>query len=330
MIQKVRCLNCMEEYESTQPICPHCGFKSQVIQRGEMLEAGSILQGRYIVGAMRRRDLADLVYAGWDALFERKVMIMEYFPHTIARREEGSSQVITTDLDFFEEGLHVFLDDNEQLILLDGTNGLLNVYSVFEENGTGYVTMEYPEGLALRAVLRRDGSMSLEQAERLARHLSMPITAAHGLHFCHGQLSLDCCYQTSHGEYKLGSFNESGYLTGDVPKERDVWDGLLPDMTEDTFSLVCIIGCALTGVDAWEGRSLEENLEKMWETQPEYVADVMEEFLACGPGAPIPSVRSFLDRFTDEATLELPPLSVLQESEGQGKKINVRRNGDGR
>ena len=80
-----RCLNCMEEFEDHLRICPACGG-GKGREYPFALKAGSILQGRYIVGNCQRARACDIRYIGWDALFERKVFIEEFYPARLADR----------------------------------------------------------------------------------------------------------------------------------------------------------------------------------------------------------------------------------------------------
>ena len=45
-----------------------------------ILKPGYILQERYITGTLRAEGETDLTYIGWDGLFDRKVLIQEFFP----------------------------------------------------------------------------------------------------------------------------------------------------------------------------------------------------------------------------------------------------------
>ena len=77
----VRCFECMEEYEETYSKCPYCGEERRWIQQGkEYLNPGTKLQNRYIVGKARKKRETDIIYIGWDAIFQRKVLIQEFFP----------------------------------------------------------------------------------------------------------------------------------------------------------------------------------------------------------------------------------------------------------
>ena len=310
-----RCLNCMEEYEEQHTVCPFCGWDGGG-EPGEWLEPGSILQGRYIIGTVRSKKPADLLYIGWDALFSRKVLVEEYFPRSRVRRDGGRKvKPLKAEDEDWTAGKKLFVDDARTLITLDGTKGLLDVFSVVEENDTAYMVMEYPGERTLRDVLVNDPPWSLEQTERLLMDLSWCLMAAHRNGVVHGQLCMEYCYAVRDGEYKVGCFNEAGFLTGDIA-DRNAGP-LGPNV--DIFELAHIAGAALCGVDRWEKRSVDENLDDLSEEIPEYVIDTLADAMNTDPGCWPESLRRFLDRFMDEATIEMPSNRVLDEEELPGR-----------
>ncbi|MCI8865540.1 MAG: hypothetical protein HFG60_09700 [Lachnospiraceae bacterium] len=324
----VRCLNCMGEHEELLPSCPYCGWKG-MWRKGDWLEPGTILQGRYILGTLRSRNEADILYIGWDALFNRKVLLTEYFPQScVDRGGDGLLHGEPAMQKVFSAGIKTFCNTGKRLIMLDDTKGLLNVYSVFEENGTAYMAMEYPGELTLREALLERGALSLESTEELVRCIAVPLSSAHGMHFCHGNLSLDCCYQVAPGKYKVGGFNEAAYLTGDVPDVRGKAKGrMAPDPGRDVYQLAWITGCALMGVEEWEDCSVEENLALLGEDLPEYVVDALTGALKESPSGGRITVRRFLDLFVDEATVEILPQPEPLDSEMKKGPKNKKNRG---
>ena len=56
-----RCLSCMEVYEDHLNSCPFCGYKEPKIWDDQLiLQPGTILQGRYIVGTKREEGETDI------------------------------------------------------------------------------------------------------------------------------------------------------------------------------------------------------------------------------------------------------------------------------
>ena len=174
--------------------------------------------------------------------------------------------------------------------------------------------------------------LPLEEVEELIRSIAAALSAAHHLHFAHGNLSLGCCYQVAPGQYKVGCFDEAAYVTGDIPELKGgAKDTKAAD--RDVYQLAWIAGCALLGTESWESHSIEQNLETLAEEVPEYIVDALGSALQEKPSGGRISIRRFIDLFADEATIEI--LSMPDEPEkdslksGKGKKnrslINMRR-----
>ena len=306
-----RCLNCMEEYEERKESCPHCGWNG-VWEMGECLEPGVILKGRYIVGTDRGRNPADILYIGWDAMFARKVLIMEYFPKSCAfRGKHGEVRVFETARALFSDGRCKFREKIQNLIQMDDTRGLLNVFGAAEDNGTVYSIWEYPGEMTLRKHLLEEGPYSLEQTEKLLMKISGPLMAAHRRNMYHGQLSLDCCYVCRSGNLAVGRFNDAGFVTGDRSNEDAGSSGVKADI----FELAHIAGAALTGVELWEHRSVDDSLEELSSDVPEYVIDALSDAMSDDPIRCQDSLRRFVDQFLDEATIEMPSNRVYQQEE---------------
>ena len=304
-----RCLNCMEEYEEQRDACPVCGW-SKAAEEGAWLEPGTILSGRYILGTVRGESPADILYIGWDAMFARKVLVMEYFPDScVYRGTDGAVEVKEGKKALFDKGLARFRENGNTLIQMDGTPGLLNVFAGTEGNGTAYLIWEYPGERTLRDVFLEASPYSLEQAEKLVMKLAEPLLAAHRKGLYHGQLSVDRCYFTADKRVLAGGFNDAGFVTGDW-EEADTGK---PGPQADIFGLAHIVGAALTGLSRWEAQTVDDSLNEMEEEYPSYVVDALEDAMSEDLDRCQENLRRFVDQFLDEATIEMPSNRVYQE-----------------
>ncbi len=293
-----KCLNCMSEMAGKDEICALCGWDGQDNEEG-CLPAGTILQGRYIIGTCRKIRIADIQYIAWDALFSRKVYVMEYFPSQIAERYDSEELLVEEcDQELLEQGVRCFLEQKDKLILMDQIHGLLNVLAGFQANRTAYMILEYPGEKTLEDVLRTEGPWGLSKTERLLKNLVRPLMAAYQSKMIHGQLSADCCYLTMQGNFKIGFFNEALYVT--ELEEESV------RCTMDCFELAHIAGAALTGIDLWESQPVDDSLEILEEEVPSCAINALVDALSEDVSWRIESPQEFLDRFTDEVTVEFP------------------------
>lgn len=260
-----RCFHCMEEYEDDLDCCPSCLFTGEQ-EKGSWLETGTILQGRYIVGTCRYQKKCDFLYIGWDALFSRIVLIQEFFPKRCAVRENEAGLEIIDSESFFR-GKELFKEIGLKQISLDDTPGLINVYSVFEENETVYITMEYPGEQSLLNMIETCGCFNETDMLNLLEALSVPLLSAHERQIFHGQLCLDVCFFDNKGGYKLGGFQPARYLY----EERE----FINEKT-DVRGLANLAGIVLFGEKVWENSSEEEQQELLERNCSVGIGDVLK------------------------------------------------------
>lgn len=218
----IRCMWCMSEYEDHSDICPYCSHERNSFSdsQGE-LPAETILQGRYIVGAAKIRRLGDISYIGWDALFNRRVWIQEYFPKLHAVRREN--QDLTAEEGYEEkyaDGVSQYLFWGKQLIRLYKEPDILSIYSVFREHNTGYLTMEYTEDTLLYDWVEE--GMEPEEAMKQLKEAIAAVKKVHRLGIFHGQLETDSFFITSSGHLVLTGFNGMKKCEKTATEQTDV------------------------------------------------------------------------------------------------------------
>ena len=108
-----------------------------------------------------------ITYLAYDSNLDKTVAIKEYLPIELAVRERDSSvHPITEDRGkSYQWGLDRFIKEARTLAKFAHPN-IVRVYSVFEENNTAYMVMEYEHGETLQAILSR--RKTLEEAELLS------------------------------------------------------------------------------------------------------------------------------------------------------------------
>ena len=89
-----RCQNCFQEYEDQLGLCPHCGFApGDPSQEPKALAPGSILAGRFAVGAVHKMTTREILYSAWDQTNNQRVVLWEYFPDGLAERTSDGAFV---------------------------------------------------------------------------------------------------------------------------------------------------------------------------------------------------------------------------------------------
>ena len=79
--QKNLCYNCFQEKPGVGP-CPHCGFDLEENEKKfpVALRAGTVLNGRYIVGRVLGQGGFGITYLALDTQLNAKVAIKEFMP----------------------------------------------------------------------------------------------------------------------------------------------------------------------------------------------------------------------------------------------------------
>jgi len=130
------------------------------------LKSGYQLHG-YTIKEILGQGGFGITYLAHDTSLDRKVAIKEYLPIELAVREgDFSIQPVTEDLrEDYLWGLERFMKEARTLAKFVHPN-IVRVHSVFEENNTAYMVMEYAQGESLQGILTR--RKTLEEAELLS------------------------------------------------------------------------------------------------------------------------------------------------------------------
>lgn len=303
-----RCLNCMEEFEDHLRICPACGG-GKAREYPFALKAGSILQGRYIVGNCQRARACDIRYIGWDALFERKVFIEEFYPARLADRDEnGRVWPASGQEEAYRENLGRFVHFRKELIRLYKETDIEEVYSCFEENGTAYAAFRYTEDRTLEDLI--NGNVLLKDSDAMA-FLYMALEAVekiHGLGLTHGAVNLENLQMTAEGKLVLTGFGEPCHWCGD-PEQIDYGN---PGEGTDLFGLALVFGKMLLGKSGAGPAEIVKYLDSGDHHLPVRTVQALKHSLTRDPKKRLTSLDSFYDRlFGDSMTMKL--------AEGEGR-----------
>ena len=221
------CYSCFTE-KSTAGACPRCGY-DPASDEGKYpiaLRAGSILNGRYIVGRVLGQGGFGITYLAQDYQTKGLVAIKEYLPTEFAGRTTGTCavQVYSGDRrENFEYGKEQFLAEAKTLAEFIGNDHIVRIYSYFEEYGTAYLAMEYIDGESLDKYMRHfGGRLTVEQANELLIPLMEALDRVHFKGIVHRDIAPDNIIVTKDGRAKLIDFGAARYSTGEKSKSLDV------------------------------------------------------------------------------------------------------------
>ena len=221
------CYSCFAE-KSTAGACPRCGY-DPASDEGKYpiaLRAGSILNGRYIVGRVLGQGGFGITYLAQDYQTKGLVAIKEYLPTEFAGRTTGTYavQVYSGDRrENFEYGKEQFLAEAKTLAEYIGNDHIVRIYSYFEEYGTAYLAMEYIDGESLdKYMSHHGGRLSVEKANELLVPVMEALDWVHSKGIVHRDIAPDNIIVTKDGRAKLIDFGAARYSTGEKSKSLDV------------------------------------------------------------------------------------------------------------
>ncbi len=110
------------------------------------------------MGEMLGQGGFGITYIGFDLLLEQKVAIKEYFPMCtgMVSRENRSTVVWSSAMHAGnpgrrQRGFDSFLKEARKMAKLGGIPNVVGVKSVFTQNETAYIVMDFIEGETLKA-----------------------------------------------------------------------------------------------------------------------------------------------------------------------------------
>ncbi len=150
------------------------------------LKSGSMVEN-YQINRVLGVGGFGITYQAHDLNLDMAVAIKEYFPHGLAVREADGKQVgakSKKDEHVYEYGLQRFLD--EARILAQFKNqSIVRVSRYVENHGTGYIIMEYEEGVPLSRYLMRCKKLTEVEIKNVFRPILRGLTHVHDKEFLH-------------------------------------------------------------------------------------------------------------------------------------------------
>ena len=192
-----RCMKCMHPLAVGETVCPECG-RAYGSANAETfaLKPGTILEGKYLVGEMLGQGGFGITYIGFDLLLEQKVAIKEYYPMSTGMvSREGHSTVVWSSAMMgktgTQKGFDSFLKEARKMAKLGGIPGVVGVKSVFIQNETAYIVMDFIEGETLLKKLQKNGPMDFDSCVKLMTPIMQALAEVHEHGIIHRDISPD-------------------------------------------------------------------------------------------------------------------------------------------
>ena len=192
-----RCMKCMHALAAGETFCSECGRPYGSVETEPFaLKPGTILDGKYLVGEMLGQGGFGITYIGFDLLLEQKVAIKEYYPMStgMVSRENSTTVVWSSAVmqkSGMEKGFDSFLKEARKMAKLGGIPGVVGVKSVFIQNETAYIVMDFIEGETLLKKLQREGPMDYGTCISLMTPIMQALSEVHKHGIIHRDISPD-------------------------------------------------------------------------------------------------------------------------------------------
>ena len=192
-MDKNYCPYCMKKTEET--VCPGCrknrkDYKSSPRQ----LPFGTILENRYIIGAVLGEGGFGITYLGIDRRLGLRVAIKEYFPaNWVSRFAENSLEVSfnTNSKEDFEKGKKRFLREAQTMAMMEKQPDIVGVKDFFEAYGTAYIVMEYVDGRTLKERVKKQGTIPANELFAMVEPIMKALDVMHKAGLTHRDISPD-------------------------------------------------------------------------------------------------------------------------------------------
>ena len=236
----IRCKNCFKIFDNEYARCPFCGYSDgEPPKELYHLYPGTELLGRYVIGEVLGFGGFGITYKAWDKKFETILAIKEYYPSGIVNRNPGESEVILftgKKKDIFDNGLVRFLDEAKNMAKFSQNNNIVNVFEYFEDNNTGYIVMEFLEGISLNSyLLKQTQKLPIDEIMTITMSVCSALKELHAIGIIHRDISPDNIFMCSNGKIKLIDFGAARFSLNEEKK-----------MTIRRETLNCILVCQLS------------------------------------------------------------------------------------
>lgn len=220
----------MKSLYDHEDICSSCGFNiSAYEERRNCLKPFVVLQNKYMIGRVIGVGGFGITYIGWDMNLQTYIAIKEYFPDSYASRDmtgDGPmTQVMPNEakLDIYNKGLKRYVEEAQNLSKFYQLQGIVSVKDFFYENGTGYIVMEYINGINLKEFLNKSGGR-LDEATVLS--MMKPVLESlyqiHNSGLIHRDISPDNIMVDGNGKIKLIDFGSARGKSAETDKTYTV------------------------------------------------------------------------------------------------------------
>ena len=246
--------------EGDGEVCPICSHDNSIGNPRGTLPAGTILEGKYLVGEVRSQNDLTIVYIGLDTSRGRRVYLEEFMPRAYADRS-GDGMAIAASGENQAQYKTLLSDIKERWKNVGGIDnkGLMKLRELLTVNNAAVCVTPYIAYTTLDQYLEEQGPMDWGRAKSLFMPLLSLVSTLHNRGIIHYGISPENIVVDRKGTLRLIGFA--------LPELRTVGKGLSPQLYDgysapeqyarnqwqgewsDIYALGAILYRALSGAD---------------------------------------------------------------------------------
>ncbi|MBV9470549.1 MAG: serine/threonine protein kinase [Abitibacteriaceae bacterium] len=230
------CPICAAENSNHATVCVVCatplhsnnlnGLRIKGDAPSDTLAPGTALQdGAFITRQVLGIGGFGITYLAGDARLRRPVAIKEFFPYgskRIAKAVQPPSAIAPQD---YLGARQRFLDE-AQILAQFRHAGIVDVYTLFEENNTAYMVMEFLQGKTLLQLVEERGALPEAEAVEYIRQAALALHEVHDGGLLHRDIKPENIFVTNNKRVVLIDFGTAREFT--VGKTRQMTVTLTP------------------------------------------------------------------------------------------------------
>lgn len=206
-------------------------FEDDVSGRSPLaLDQETLLNDQFRVGRVLGVGGFGITYLAFDEVLEMGVAVKEFLPNDIAVRKSDGNTVHPLSSGSgagggrdFEFGLERFLQEARTLAKFEAHENIVRVRTFFEENGTGYLVMNFYEGRTLGQYLEaRNGFLPEEEALLIMEQVADGLAAVHAEEVLHRDIDPNNVYLADNGTVVLLDFGAARSAVGERTQSMSV------------------------------------------------------------------------------------------------------------
>jgi len=169
----------------------------------------------YEVESVLGRGAFGVTYLARDKNLDQLVAIKEYFPNEFSTRESGYTvhPITSKSKEMYEWGLNRFIREARTLAKFKHPN-IVRVLSVFENNNTAYMVMEYERGNELSRLFKAKENLTEQELLDIFLPVMEGLKLVHDAGFIHRDIKPSNIYIREDGSPVLIDFGSARQVTG--------------------------------------------------------------------------------------------------------------------